>query len=60
MATLKLDPEDAPDYDEAQDVQYPDEGQPDFDEGPQVEYGEGFANADEDVGSHEWQARSQK
>ena len=59
MATVKLDREDAPDYDEAQDVEYPDAGQPDFDEGPQTEYSEGFADA-EDECSQEWRARSQK
>ena len=58
MATLKLDREDVPAYDEAQDMSYEDEGQPDFDEGPQVEYQESFSGSDEET-SQEWRARIQ-
>ena len=60
MATLKLDREDAPSYDEAPDVDYEDQGQPDVDQGAQAEYPEGFANEDAEEGSQEWRPRSQK
>ena len=60
MATVKLDREDTPSYDEAHDVDYEDQGHPEFDEGAQVEYPEGFADEDAEEGSQEWRARSQK
>ena len=60
MATVKLDREDAPTYDEAHDVDYEDQGHPEVDEGVQVEYPEGFADEDVEESSQEWRSRSQK
>ena len=60
MATVKLDREDAPLYDEAYDVDYENSGHPDVDEGAQVEYPEDFADADAEEGSQEWRPRSLK
>ena len=60
MATVKLDREDAPSYDEAYDVDYEEQGQPDNDEGAHVEYPEGFADEDAEESSQEWRPRSQK
>jgi hypothetical protein len=53
MATVKLDNEQAPDYDEAQDVDYADEGQPDFDLGADPEYGDEASQDAADEGSQE-------
>ena len=60
MATVKLDCEDAPSYDEAYDVDYEDPGHPEVDEGAQVEYPEGFVDEGVEESSQEWRSRSQK
>ena len=60
MATVKLDREDAPLYDEAYDVDYEDQGHPEVDEGAHVEFPEGFADEDAEESSQEWRPRSQK
>ena len=60
MATVKMDREDVPLYDEAYDVDYEDQGHPDVDEGAQVEFFEGFADEDAEESSQEWRPRSQK
>ena len=60
MATVKLDREDAPSYDEAHDADYEDQAHPEVDEGAQVEYPEGFADEDAEESSQEWRSHSQK
>ncbi len=58
MTTVKL--EDAPDYDEAQDVEYDAGADPDYDEGGQREFADDFADHDSEEASQEWYARKQK
>ena len=61
MATVKKDLVQEPDYDEARDVSYDDEGQPDYDESTQTEYSDDFGDGDaDDDPSQEWYARKQK
>lgn len=49
-----------PEYDEAVDPDYGDEGQPDFDAGADPDYNDDFRDPDAEDGSQEWRARPQK
>lgn len=60
MARVKLDREEVPDFDGAQDVDYADAGQPDFDEAAQADYSNDFADGEgDDGGSQEWRLEPQ-
>lgn len=59
MPTLKLE-EDAPEYDEAQDVDYEQGAGPDHEEGRQGEFADAFADPDSEKASQEWYARKPK
>jgi hypothetical protein len=61
MATIKLDREEQPDFDEAMDVSYEDEGQPDFDDGGQPDYEESFQEEEmADEGNQEWRGSKKR
>lgn len=55
MATIKLDVEEMPDYDEAVDAEYDQEADPDYAEGEQGEFADDFADPDSEEASQEWE-----